>query len=89
MLVFWKRSAGKRAFVASQDRSGNRDELVGEVKDLDYGNGTRLWDAVGVSLDQVAVHDPLVGSESLVAGKESHGGARRRGLRCAAWGSLG
>ena len=24
MLVFWKRSAGKRAFVPSQDRSGNR-----------------------------------------------------------------
>ena len=33
--------------------SGNRDELVGEVKDLDYGNGTRLWDAVGVSLDEL------------------------------------
>jgi Ca-activated chloride channel family protein len=33
--------------------SANRDELVGEVKDLDYGNGTRLWDAVGVSLDEL------------------------------------
>jgi Ca-activated chloride channel homolog len=33
--------------------TNNRDELVGEVKDLDYGNGTRLWDAVGTSLDEL------------------------------------
>jgi Ca-activated chloride channel family protein len=33
--------------------TSNRDELVGEVKDLDYGNGTRLWDAVAASLDQL------------------------------------
>ncbi len=26
--------------------SNNRDQLVSEVRDLDYGNGTRLWDAV-------------------------------------------
>src|SRR5262245_38551491 len=26
--------------------TNNRDELVSDVKDLDYGNGTRLWDAV-------------------------------------------
>jgi Ca-activated chloride channel family protein len=31
--------------------SAKRDELVSEVKDLDYGNGTRLWDATAVSLD--------------------------------------
>jgi Ca-activated chloride channel family protein len=31
----------------------NRDELIGDVKDLDYGNGTRLWDAVGASLDEL------------------------------------
>jgi Ca-activated chloride channel family protein len=29
----------------------DRDELVADLKDLDYGNGTRLWDAVGASLD--------------------------------------
>src|SRR4029078_2754437 len=23
--------------------SNNRDQLISEVKDLDYGNGTRLW----------------------------------------------
>jgi Ca-activated chloride channel family protein len=33
--------------------TNNRDELVSDVKDLDYGNGTRLWDAVGASLDEL------------------------------------
>ena len=33
--------------------SSNRDQLVSDVKDLDYGNGTRLWDAVGVALDEL------------------------------------
>jgi Ca-activated chloride channel family protein len=33
--------------------TSNRDELVAEVKDLDYGNGTRLWDAVGACLDEL------------------------------------
>jgi Ca-activated chloride channel family protein len=33
--------------------TNDRDELVGDVKDLDYGNGTRLWDAVAASLDEL------------------------------------
>ena len=33
--------------------SNNRDQLVSEVRDLDYGNGTRLWDAAGASLDEL------------------------------------
>jgi len=33
--------------------SNNRDQLISEVKDLDYGNGTRLWDAIGTSLDEL------------------------------------
>jgi Ca-activated chloride channel homolog len=33
--------------------TGNRDELVSDLKDLDYGNGTRLWDAVGASLNEL------------------------------------
>ncbi len=33
--------------------TADRDELVAEMKDLDYGNGTRLWDAVDASLDQL------------------------------------
>src|ERR1700748_733135 len=31
--------------------SNNRDQLITDAKNLDYGNGTRLWDAVGASLD--------------------------------------
>jgi Ca-activated chloride channel family protein len=33
--------------------TSDRDELVGAVKDIDYGNGTRLWDAVATSLDEL------------------------------------
>jgi Ca-activated chloride channel family protein len=33
--------------------NSNRDQLITDVKDLDYGNGTRLWDAVGASLDEL------------------------------------
>jgi len=33
--------------------TSDRDQLVTDVKDLDYGNGTRLWDAVGASLDEL------------------------------------
>ena len=33
--------------------TSNRDELVDAVKDLDFGNGTRLWDAVNASLDEL------------------------------------
>jgi Ca-activated chloride channel homolog len=37
--------------------SADRDQLVTDVKDLDYGNGTRLWDAVGVALDELKAID--------------------------------
>jgi Ca-activated chloride channel family protein len=37
----------------SSQFTSNRDELVSDVKDLDYGNGTRLWDAVGASMDEL------------------------------------
>jgi Ca-activated chloride channel homolog len=33
--------------------SADRDELISDVKNLDYGNGTRLYDAIGVSLDEL------------------------------------
>jgi Ca-activated chloride channel family protein len=29
----------------------DRDDLIGQVKELDFGNGTRLWDAVLTSLE--------------------------------------
>jgi len=31
----------------------NRDQLISDIKNVDFGNGTRLWDAVGASLDEL------------------------------------
>jgi Ca-activated chloride channel family protein len=31
----------------------DRDQLITDIKDLDYGNGTRLWDALAVSEDEL------------------------------------
>src|SRR5262249_48063146 len=33
--------------------TNNRDELVTSIHDVDYGNGTRLWDAVAMALDEL------------------------------------
>ena len=33
--------------------TNNRDELVGDIKELDFGNGTKLWEAVGAGLDEL------------------------------------
>lgn len=33
--------------------TGDRDQLVRQVRDLDYGNGTRLYDAINVGLDNL------------------------------------
>ncbi len=33
--------------------TNNRDDLISDIKELDYGNGTRLWDAVGASIDEL------------------------------------
>src|SRR5437016_3208873 len=33
--------------------TADRDELVGDLKELDYGNGTKLWDAAAASLDEL------------------------------------
>jgi Ca-activated chloride channel family protein len=33
--------------------TADRDQLVTDMRNLDYGNGTRLWDAVGASLDEL------------------------------------
>jgi Ca-activated chloride channel family protein len=33
--------------------SNDRDQLVTDAKNLDYGNGTRLWDAVAACLDEL------------------------------------
>ena len=31
----------------------DRDQLITDIKNLDYGNGTRLWDAIGASLEEL------------------------------------
>jgi len=33
--------------------TSNRDHLISDLQTLDFGNGTRLWDAVGASLDEL------------------------------------
>ena len=33
--------------------TNDRDDLIGALGDLDYGNGTRLWDAVAASMDEL------------------------------------
>src|SRR5260221_8242045 len=33
--------------------SNDRDQMITDAKNLDFGNGTRLWDAVGASLDEL------------------------------------
>jgi Ca-activated chloride channel family protein len=33
--------------------TNDRDQLITDAKNLDYGNGTRLWDAIGASLDEL------------------------------------
>src|SRR3989449_7790927 len=33
--------------------SNNRDQLVTDTNELDYGNGTRLWDAAGSARDDL------------------------------------
>src|SRR3954464_15892755 len=33
--------------------SSDRDQMISDAKILDYGNGTRLWDAAAASLDEL------------------------------------
>jgi VWFA-related protein len=37
----------------SAEFTSNRDRLISDIKDLDFGNGTRLWDALGMGLDEL------------------------------------
>jgi len=47
------RSFNDKIQFAGMSFTNDRDDLVSDIRDLDYGNGTRLWDAVGASLDQL------------------------------------
>jgi Ca-activated chloride channel family protein len=38
----------------SADFTKNRDQLISEARELDFGNGTRLWDAVFTSLEELS-----------------------------------
>src|SRR5438876_185335 len=41
--------------------TNNRDNLISDLQTLDFGNGTRLWDAVGASLDELkGIHERRV-----------------------------
>ena len=44
--------------------SSNRDDLVGSLRDMDYGNPTRLFDAIDASLDQLKRQTRAGGSSS-------------------------
>lgn len=37
----------------SAEFTNNRDRLISAVNDLDFGNATRLWDALGAALDEL------------------------------------
>jgi Ca-activated chloride channel family protein len=37
--------------------TSDRDDLIASLKDLDFGNGTRLYDAIAMSLDELKGHD--------------------------------
>jgi Ca-activated chloride channel homolog len=37
--------------------SNDRDQMITDAKDLDFGNGTRLWDATAASLDELKAID--------------------------------
>jgi Ca-activated chloride channel family protein len=37
----------------ASERSGNRDELIASIAQVDYGNATHLYDALGASLEEL------------------------------------
>jgi Ca-activated chloride channel homolog len=39
--------------IKGREFISDRDQLVTDIKDLDYGNGTRLWDALAVCEDEL------------------------------------
>jgi len=39
--------------IKGREFINDRDQLVTDIRDLDYGNGTRLWDALAVSEDEL------------------------------------
>jgi Ca-activated chloride channel family protein len=58
--------------------TGDRDELISEVRGLDYGNATRLFDAAAMSLDELA---GIEGRRVLVILSDGEDTSSRVGLR--------
>ena len=57
--------------------TGDRDDLIGALRDLQFGNPTRLYDAIYESIDLLADHD---GRKVVVAFTDGDDTASRRGL---------
>ena len=57
--------------------SNNRDQLISSVMDLDYGNGTRLWDAVALSIDELK---PVEGRKVILVFTDGDDTASKIGL---------
>src|SRR5437867_7560688 len=57
--------------------TNNRDQLISSVMDLDYGNGTRLWDAVALSIDELK---PVEGRKVILVFTDGDDTSSRVGL---------
>lgn len=67
----------KIEFFPSDRFTGNRDELIGYLKDLDFGYPTRLFDAVDQSMDKL---EPIDGRRVVLVFTDGDDTASKTGL---------
>jgi Ca-activated chloride channel family protein len=67
----------KIEFFPSDRFTGNRDELIGYLKELDFGYPTRLYDAVDQSIDKL---EPIDGRRVVVVFTDGDDTASKAGL---------
>lgn len=67
----------KIEFFPSDRFTGNRDELIGYLKDLDFGYPTRLFDAVDQSMDKL---EPIDGRRVVLVFTDGDDTASKAGL---------
>jgi Ca-activated chloride channel homolog len=67
----------KIEFFPSDRFTGNRDELIGYLKDLDFGYPTRLFDAVDQSMDKL---EPIDGRRVVLVFTDGDDTASKSGL---------
>jgi Ca-activated chloride channel family protein len=67
----------KIEFFPSDRFTGNRDELIGYLKELDFGYPTRLYDAVEQSMDKL---EPIEGRRVVVVFTDGDDTASKSGL---------